>query len=114
MDWASQPNHPIGTWAIWRVLAAQFSFEKFKVFLSWCPYLLKIPSVTGLILSNAWGSNLEPRFFLLKSLTILGWFGTLERRGLILGLKDCLKVESVLFILESAVVVALLWLEISF
>jgi arsenical pump membrane protein len=66
---------------------------------------------TTLIFSNIIGNNLGPHFFPLGSLAILMWLGTMKRKGLTIGLKDYLRVGSVLSVLQVTVAAVVLWLE---
>jgi len=71
-------------------------------------------AVTSLIFSNIIGNNLGPHFFPIGSLAILMWLAILKRKGLIITLRDYLKVGSVLSILEVTVASIILWLELTF
>jgi arsenical pump membrane protein len=66
---------------------------------------------TTLIFSNIIGNNLGPHFFPLGSLAILMWLGTMKRKGLTIGIKDYLRVGSVLSILQVTVASIVLWFE---
>jgi arsenical pump membrane protein len=71
------------------------------------------PKLTGLIFSNIIGNNLGPHFFPLGSLAILMWMETMRRKGVSIGLKQYLKVGSVVSIAEVAVASLVLWLMLS-
>ncbi|MEM2081460.1 MAG: ArsB/NhaD family transporter [Candidatus Bathyarchaeia archaeon] len=71
-------------------------------------------ALTGLVFSNIIGNNLGPHFFPLGSLAILMWLETMKRKGVRIGLKDYLKVGSILSIAEVAVASLVLWIELSF
>lgn len=71
-------------------------------------------ALTGLVFSNIIGNNLGPHFFPLGSLAILMWLETMKRKGVRIGLKDYLKVGSILSIVEVAIASLVLWIELSF
>jgi arsenical pump membrane protein len=75
---------------------------------------LNMQSTTSLVFSNIIGNNLGPHFFPLGSLAILMWLETMRRKGVTIGLRDYLKVGSVVSILEVTVASLVLWLELSF
>jgi arsenical pump membrane protein len=75
---------------------------------------LNMQSTTSLVFSNIIGNNLGPHFFPLGSLAILMWLETMRRKGVTIGLRDYLKVGSVVSILEVTVASIVLWLELSF
>jgi arsenical pump membrane protein len=70
-------------------------------------------ALTGLIFSNIIGNNLGPHFFPLGSLAIVIWLETMKRKGVSIGLKEYLKVGSVLSIAQVAVASLVLWAELS-
>ena len=76
-------------------------------------YHLGPQASTSLIFSNIIGNNLGPHFFPLGSLAILMWLGTMKRKGLTIGLKDYLKVGSILSVLEVTAAAFILWIEVS-
>ncbi|MEM3586990.1 MAG: ArsB/NhaD family transporter [Candidatus Jordarchaeaceae archaeon] len=76
-------------------------------------FVLSPQKVTGLIFSNIIGNNLGPHFFPLGSLAILMWLAVMKRKGLTIGLRDYLKVGSILSILEVFAASIILWLEIA-
>ncbi|RDE10766.1 MAG: arsenical efflux pump membrane protein ArsB [Candidatus Thorarchaeota archaeon] len=69
---------------------------------------------TSLIFANIIGNNLGPHFFPLGSLAILMWLGTMKRKGLEIGLKEYLKIGSILSLLEVTTASTILWLEQTF
>ncbi|WXG47039.1 MAG: ArsB/NhaD family transporter [Candidatus Atabeyarchaeum deiterrae] len=74
-------------------------------------YGLSPQSSTSLVFANIIGNNLGPHFFPLGSLAILMWFGTMKRKGMTIGLKDYLRVGSILSILQVVAASLILWLE---
>jgi arsenical pump membrane protein len=70
-------------------------------------------TLTSLIFSNVIGNNLGPHFFPLGSLAILMWLETMRRKGVVISLRDYLKVGSILSIVEVAIASTILWLELS-
>jgi arsenical pump membrane protein len=69
---------------------------------------------TVLIFSNIIGNNLGPHFFPIGSLAILMWFNTMKAKGLVISLRDYLRVGSVLSILEVVTASIILWVEVEF
>ena len=67
---------------------------------------------TTLIFSNIIGNNLGPHFFPIGSLAILMWLNTMKAKGLVISLRDYLRVGSVLSILEVVTASAILWAEV--
>ena len=67
---------------------------------------------TILIFSNIIGNNLGPHFFPIGSLAILMWLNTMKAKGLVISLRDYLRVGSVLSILEVATASIILWAEV--
>ena len=69
---------------------------------------------TILIFSNIIGNNLGPHFFPIGSLAILMWLNTMKAKGLVISLRDYLRVGSVLSILEVVTASIILWVEVEF
>jgi arsenical pump membrane protein len=69
---------------------------------------------TTLIFSNIIGNNLGPHFFPIGSLAILMWLNTMKAKGLVISLRDYLRVGSVLSILEVVTASIILWVEVEF
>jgi arsenical pump membrane protein len=69
---------------------------------------------TVLIFSNIIGNNLGPHFFPIGSLAILMWLNTMKAKGLVISLRDYLRVGSVLSILEVVTASIILWVEVEF
>jgi len=67
---------------------------------------------TILIFSNIIGNNLGPHFFPIGSLAILMWLNTMKAKGLVISLRDYLRVGSVLSILEVVTASIILWAEV--
>jgi len=67
---------------------------------------------TILIFSNIIGNNLGPHFFPIGSLAILMWLNTMKAKGLVISLRDYLRVGSVLSILEVITASIILWAEV--
>ena len=67
---------------------------------------------TTLIFSNIIGNNLGPHFFPIGSLAILMWLNTMKAKGLVISLRDYLRVGSVLSILEVVTASIILWAEV--
>ncbi|HEX9913375.1 MAG TPA: ArsB/NhaD family transporter [Candidatus Bathyarchaeia archaeon] len=67
---------------------------------------------TTLIFSNIIGNNLGPHFFPIGSLAILMWLNTMKAKGLVISLRDYLRVGSVLSILEVVTASIILWVEV--
>lgn len=76
--------------------------------------LLGPQATTSLIFSNIIGNNLGPHFFPIGSLAILMWLASMRSKGLIITLRDYVRVGSVLSILEVLVASFVLWLELTF
>jgi arsenical pump membrane protein len=67
---------------------------------------------TILIFSNIIGNNLGPHFFPIGSLAILMWLNTMKAKGLVISLRDYLRVGSVLSLLEVVTASIILWAEV--
>jgi arsenical pump membrane protein len=70
------------------------------------------PALTNLVFSNIIGNNLGPHFFPLGSLAILMWLEIIRRKGIIISLKEYLKVGATLSIAQVAIASMILWVEL--
>ncbi len=69
-------------------------------------------NATILIFANIIGNNLGPHFFPLGSLAILMWLSVIRRKGLDIGLREYVKVGSILSIVQVVTASLILWIEV--